>query len=67
MVSTARVIPPVLEPLRRYSQRALQPVIRIGHMFAFFVRAVMGVPIHPTVNRGGSGAVTGNAVLSTAL
>ena len=45
MVSTARVIPPVLEPLRRYSQRALQPVIRIGHMFAFFVRAVMGVPV----------------------
>ncbi len=45
MASTVRVTPPVLEPLRRLSQRALQPIVRVGHMFAFFVRAIMGVPV----------------------
>ena len=44
-MATTRVIPPVLQPLARVSRNATMPIVKVGHMLVFFVRAILGVPV----------------------
>jgi len=38
-------VPTLLAPWVRFGQRASKPIVRLGHMLVFFVRAVAAIPI----------------------
>ncbi|BBZ43890.1 ABC transporter permease [Mycobacterium parmense] len=51
-VSAYRPLAPISLPLGRLYRRAVKPIVRLGHMLVFFVRAAVAVPIAVRQYRG---------------
>ncbi|MGH3644944.1 MAG: ABC transporter permease, partial [Mycobacterium sp.] len=44
-MAASSYVPPLVAPWARLYKRATAPVVQLGHMLVFFVRAIAAVPI----------------------
>src|SRR6185295_12216521 len=44
-MAASTYLPPIVAPWARLCRRAAAPVVRLGHMLVFFVRAIAAIPI----------------------